>query len=64
MQNLIAAVCVPWRVTEPRPDGEQPVEAAEGTPRWVFVLAIAAAVLLLVLVILHLSGVELGGHGP
>lgn len=34
-----------------------------GTPRWVKGLGIAAALLILLFIILHLSGVT-GGHGP
>jgi hypothetical protein len=37
-------------------------KSASSTPRWVKVLAIAAALFLLAVAVLHLTGNALGGH--
>ena len=46
------------------PDRGSTTSTPPGTPRWVKVLGIIAIVLILLFVILHLTGLSLGGHMP
>ena len=45
------------------PDSGADRSSTAGTPRWVKVFGIVALVLFLVVVIMHLTGNSMGGHG-
>jgi len=47
-----------------RPSGEPGSDAADGTPRWVWVFGGVFVLLAIAFVVLHLTGRGLGGHAP